>query len=452
MIMLDQIINLPQEVDSVPQKNSLDTYWPTRKKGNDFDWEETAGYVLGLLLHKQIDKDYDYENLISDCKNSFSEKLDDQGFWEIIEKMYFQGRTLNNVAPEFNLINAHLSKIERKNKRLGAIFENLICHGDLSVNPVEMESHLNFIEKDIYEVLGRKLIGEKPKCNEEVYLPFLADCFIKDVRFLEQHPTYFLAELVNCLKLYAFLYCSQLALNLKEWRQGEPTAKPLYFLLENEKASLERTWVRSNGFYSFDAATKWVFPILSMLENINKESKIKHPLWWYSEQFRNMSIDDRHVVAEKLQKFAEAFKEKRNLQTNLPNTQDPLEMLEALTTLAYEQFDDQLSFERIKRDYVDVNNLNRQAVIKEIGSDFVASRGRAGRILVINQDYLLLLTNLAIGENDRLRLHELLSAFQQRGVYFDKQSEIALVNFFERIGNVERLSDSGEAVYVYKTI
>ena len=71
---------------------------------------------------------------------------------------------------------------------------------------------------------------------------------------------------------------------------------------------------------------------------------------------------------------------------------------------------------------------------------------------MIDQEYLLLLTNLAIGEQGKLRLHELIIEFQKRGVFFDRESQGALVEFYERLGNVERLSDSGDAVYVKATI
>jgi DNA phosphorothioation-dependent restriction protein DptG len=78
--------------------------------------------------------------------------------------------------------------------------------------------------------------------------------------------------------------------------------------------------------------------------------------------------------------------------------------------------------------------------------------GRSGRVLVLNQDYLLLMTNLAIGVRPKLRLHELLIEFEQRGFYVDNQTKQALVAFYERMGNVERMSDSGDAVYVLKTV
>jgi DNA phosphorothioation-dependent restriction protein DptG len=54
--------------------------------------------------------------------------------------------------------------------------------------------------------------------------------------------------------------------------------------------------------------------------------------------------------------------------------------------------------------------------------------------------------------NEKLRLHELMTAFEQRGFYLDNQSRQILVAFYERMGNVERMSDSGDAVYVRKTV
>ena len=85
-------------------------------------------------------------------------------------------------------------------------------------------------------------------------------------------------------------------------------------------------------------------------------------------------------------------------------------------------------------------------------ANFVQSRGRHGNALVLKQDMLILLTNLTIGNQDKLRFHELMKGFEQRGVFTDKQTQQELINFYERIGNVERMSDSGDAVYVRKTV
>ena len=95
--------------------------------------------------------------------------------------------------------------------------------------------------------------------------------------------------------------------------------------------------------------------------------------------------------------------------------------------------------------------LNFQIKYK-ILKPFTQTRGSAGTIFILNQEYLLLLTNIAIGEREKLRLYEIIDEFKQRGVFFDKESQKALVEFYERLGNVEKMSDSGDAIYVKKTI
>lgn len=80
------------------------------------------------------------------------------------------------------------------------------------------------------------------------------------------------------------------------------------------------------------------------------------------------------------------------------------------------------------------------------------ARGRSGRVLVLTQDHIILLTNLVVGKEEKLRFHELIIGLQQRGIFVDKHTEQELIKFYERIGNVERMSDSGDAVYVRKTI
>jgi DNA phosphorothioation-dependent restriction protein DptG len=114
--------------------------------------------------------------------------------------------------------------------------------------------------------------------------------------------------------------------------------------------------------------------------------------------------------------------------------------------VAYEQF------EYTKTERASVNKKYIKELETQIAADFIQSRGRSGKVLILNQDHLLLLTNLAIGTNSKLRLHELIVEFERRGFYVDNQTKQALVAFYERMGNVERMSDSGDAVYVLKTI
>ncbi len=125
-------------------------------------------------------------------------------------------------------------------------------------------------------------------------------------------------------------------------------------------------------------------------------------------------------------------------------------LLKEIIKIAENQFSEE--FSEINGSRPEVNEKSVNAYIKNLCKEFIQYRGAAGATLVINFDFFLLLTNLCIGENEKLRLNELLIEMRKRGIYFDKKSLVEIINFYERVGNVERMSDSGDAIYVKKTI
>ncbi|MBB1382841.1 DNA phosphorothioation-dependent restriction protein DptG, partial [Shewanella sp. SR41-2] len=133
------------------------------------------------------------------------------------------------------------------------------------------------------------------------------------------------------------------------------------------------------------------------------------------------------------------------LTSDLQPANNNIEAISTLAKLFTEQFKKGSTRETAFTNFV---KATRETLIRP----FEQGRKRAGSYLVLNQDYLLLLTNITIGNREKIRLHELLKEFQSRGVFFDKSSEVCLIELFERMGNVERMSDSGDAVYVRKTI
>ena len=70
----------------------------------------------------------------------------------------------------------------------------------------------------------------------------------------------------------------------------------------------------------------------------------------------------------------------------------------------------------------------------------------------MQQDHLLLATNLCIGGDESVLFPELVRRFESRGIFWDQDSQVELVQFYRRVGNVKALSDTGEAVYVAKAI
>lgn len=463
--------DLPQSKDGV-KNNTLTTYFPinTKDRKDIFNWDSVLGYVVKTSYRKELylEKLTDDEKLAIkegetteseialatfklSCERSFKKKLDESDFWPILEKMYFENDQLFKISPEFLLFKTIKQKGSARDASLGGMFSNLLQNFFFNEKP---NNQFNFLEELLYsELLKLMEPSNKEKDgaltfsepSEAPYLPFIAKQLQQDLRFLGKRPKYLLSIFKEFLHLYAHLYTAQLALNLKRWQKGEPEAQLCYYILDSEKASDERYLIKDYGFKQLSKSLWNIFPYLSMNESLQSK-KIDNavntiqPLWALAE-----NLQQTPSSATLLKNYAEAFKESRDLHLDLSDSENPHDVLADLLQLSRMQFGS-------KETRHEINKLYVKATESEFCSHFAQSRGRAGRVLVFNQDYLLLLTNLAIGEQDKLRFHELIKAFESRGVFFDKQSQQALIKFFERIGNVERMSDSGDAVYVRKTI
>lgn len=429
----------------VSDKNKSPNYLPVRQKGNEFSWASVTGLVLGNVLQQGL-HDYSVEAFRDDCRSQFKELLNEPDVWEWLDHMYFSSHAVLQVSPLFLLFKAQKASREddedaAANQRMGDMFSGLLGGFRLNDKP---NDNLHFLEQVMLDVLVRHLrpLAGKGRHQEQPYLPFLTDAFRRDMQFLAAYPQYLMAELTNTLKLYAFSYCSQLSLAVRDWRLGTPHPKELYFILDTEKASTERDKLRDRGYRLLASTARELFPVLSAAEVLQCEDS-QRPLWQvYADASR---YEDQHALIDDLNGYIGQFAMSRQLQA--PVLAETLEeAFKQFVALAIRQFDPG------KSERYSVNQRYVRELEKKVFADFIQFRGRAGNILALNQDQLLLLTNLAIGRHDKLRFFELLSEFQQRGFFFDNQSQQVLIEFYERMGNVERMSDSGEAVYVRKTV
>lgn len=426
------------ELHTEIKSNPTSPFLPINTSKNDFKWDQVAALFLADLLGRSAEG-LDTEQLKAYCEEHFRHLLDDPEHWKLLEAMYFRRDALGNVAPELLLVAMQSQRSSTSDRRVADLFTSLRGRQECSSG---LSTPLNFIEQEILMVAQKHLTRSDPSAAFPPYLPFLAELFQRDLRFLASKPQVMLSLIQSFLELYGFLYISQLALNLNEWRSGEPQSKSLYFILENEKASTERSQIALSGYTALKEPVWRLFPKLAMLETLFPSNVDPVRLWELPALIGAEGASS--LIAQRLAAFAVDFAHDRKLAASTPRS-SVLEWIEELLELSVQQFGPgssrQSANQRVDGD-----------VHERLGGSFIHARGRAGRVLVLSQDAILLLTNLAVGEHSRLRMQELLQEFRARGVYFDKQSEQALIDFFERIGNVERMSDSGDAVYVRKTI
>ena len=431
-----------------PTDNRLSRFFPIRYKDDQKapDWNSILGMVVGELYKKELAlNDLDaYQSL---CEAELKQRLDDPAFWPVIKAMYFDSCSILEVAPEFLLFRAGETEDNKHNQRIGEMFVHLMG-GMVLVNFNPMQ--LNFIEQILFEVLNTQSLKMKAqKKNSKTivtpFLPFLTNTFKQDLAFLGTKPRYLLECFESFLRLYGFLYASQLAHNLLNWSEGEPKPCANYMILDTEKASAERHYLKEAGYKQLYKHTHRIFPYLTMSEML-QANREPMPLWQLAKKIDDLDELEKKVVTERLNTFIEEFKVNRKINATEDQPQvSPLAGLKEILRYSLVQFEPGRGREGINARFA-------KATLKHLCADFIKQRGAAGSVLVLNQDYLLLLTNLVIGNKESLRLNELIRGFNQRGVFFDKQSQAEIVQFYERIGNVERMSDSGDAVYVRKTV
>ena len=123
-----------------------------------------------------------------------------------------------------------------------------------------------------------------------------------------------------------------------------------------------------------------------MTDSLQNSLEGKKPLWEFYH--RRHEIDLQELI-----KYCQDFANDRKLQLKSEHINTHEEAFIELAYLFKEQFSK--TTDRISRN----NN-----VIKDIKNivlkPFVQTRGRAGSIFVLNQEYRLLLTNLVIGEKE----------------------------------------------------
>lgn len=453
--------------DLKPSSNVLNSYFPARTnvKEGDFDWGVAKAIVIRNLYRKDINSKLkkiqadssQKEKTILDvflkqCKEDFLLKLDDEALWDYIEDMYFENNAIYQISPEFLLFKLAPLTASSSQHNLANMFSSMMRGYGLkeAITTVNnfLESHIlsSLKSENILEDFeaGTRLLSKG--INEDAYLPFLSDCFNQDLEFLARRPKYMLQQMENLLRLYGYLYTAQLALNIKNLEQ-EPSPKPLYFIMENEAASRERPDLVRHGHQSVQRFIPYIFPYLSMSESLQDTDKENNqhrlPLW---KLIKKLQPED----AFKLKKYAEEFARDRHDGDDFKlsydhENDDPKFWLNCLLIEAVKQFDKKKSRAAANEKFIKTTEI-------ELCSEFVKARGQVGKVLVMNQDYISLITNLAVGSSDKLRFHELLESFKLRGICFDRQSQKALIQFYERVGNVERMSDSGDAVYVRKTV
>ena len=416
--------------------NEAGQYLPIGTKGpkeHKLDWDQVFQSLIEDLFQLSLDK-RDKENLKTEILESFRNSRNTRELVNIFDELYFSSDTINNITPLAYLV----SKNETVTTRTKAMIN--IVKGLLKspLNDKLISSGNNPLESLLIEKI-KQLCKIKTFDEERVsYLPFLADLFTEDIKTLTKNPSYFLSELEGFINIYTFLYLTQLTKHLciPANRYLTPTAKPIYFILETEAGSKDRHECNQYGYDHLFSKTNgialYLFPYLGYLNNLSKE-----PSWMLDNYNSDQFVSKTNYLNQSVGVlFDESYRHEDTLQAAINSG----------LNLQIKAFN--------KSTRKGVNKKVVEVFEKIFSAEFITDRKAAGKYFVLNSNKLLLLTNLVINASpeSKLLIDDVIEGFKKRGIWLDIKSKKALLKFYENVGNIEKLSDSGDAVYVKTTI
>lgn len=398
-------------------------------------------------------------------KNALSkvETIDYQDLEEVLTTLYFDD--------EANLIKFHIDTLvyldfissESALRNISRFVYDTFFSGQNITSSDESKKDENILNSLILESLP-ELSNSQNDTNEKLYRdlqPKVSELFKRDLSFLKESNELFLNHIEDLIKFYYFQYYVQLIIDLKNFGSKESEVKPISFTLDWEILSSSRVNTQYISWKNlFNTEHKYLFVHANVIELLNYIYIDGSPIGDYRsirKLYNELDEDEKTQLEEAIQLLTIRY---TNSLTSFNSGSDWIDCKEKLSqsldNKSFENKCDKLIYELWYKVRYQFEHSTRGAASKRYISwfssfcdaNFLKNRGRLGKVFTLSQEYLLFLTRLCIGNNDKIRLKQLWVEFENRGLHFDESSKSEIVRLFEKINLIEKKSDSGDAQYV----
>lgn len=319
----------------------------------------------------------------------------------------------------------------------------------------------NMIDKKSDDIFHRLLLDSLPDLDkkkpivEKQHYPVskqLRTCFDIDLKNLCSGEKFRVQDLKKLFIYYLFAHQIEVALRFQRvlyGKQGEDI--PLY-TMEWEQISASREGY-IGGWKRIEHCRKQLFSmaICSELMNWTSIADDNGP-FGYSELvqlYETLDQESKNRLEKELDTICDEYKSNINDVTwdeFIPS--QSLGIVGRLKTL-HEMVEYQ--FSRSTRQ--SAANRYNDWLLLFANINFLKSRGRIGRTLTLTREWFLFLASLCAQSNGgRIRLNDFWEELRKRGIGLDHDSKLSAVSLLDRLGLLDKKSDSGDAQYVRSVI
>lgn len=315
----------------------------------------------------------------------------------------------------------------------------------------QAEEECDVLQSYFFEIL--KAVSKVTPIQKSDYyqvVSILDQPFKEDLLYLLSQNSLNSTTLKRFFNLYYFTYLAQTILQLDSFLSGKTNVmKENYFCVSWEKISQSRECVKQ-GWDSLKQASLNMFPhmitlmILNMIEQPDDQPRITFDYVTLNRLIHDKVFDEQQVL-EQIRVMTDTY---RNSITDSEKMRT-YERDPGQNTVNGEI---KYLFESVKRQFADSGRSGvpeRYAGnFKNAAAYFLVAHGRLGNVLTVDQEMLLFLVSLVIKTEETMRLNQVFTELQKRGIYFDYRSKEEIEAFLEKLNLIEKKSDSGDAKYV----
>lgn len=436
-----------------PKMNIEILPYNTKFKDSQYNFREVVGEFIRLVGHKKLPEVINTDDLISKVIEKIDyDNVNQRSEFKQMVKTFFiddQGQLYLFHPQTLYYINT----IDNENKKLALFLRDVLWKQNEPWTVEETEGNsMDLVSDLLFKSLPELEIATKTSKYYKDMVPGISDLFASDFRWLATKSELFTLQIDKLISYYYFFYITQFALrNEMMFNRSDKKVIPVYFTFEEEE-KLSKTRVSYEfGWKNVERPVNRLFSHVNLLKMLNISSDENNEFLTYqqiAERINDMSKDEQKILEQDVDTLITEYQNKLSGDSRwalLGKFSNPyqISVLNKLYLLL-QMIDHQFNQTSRSKPY----NEYKQWFVHFCQKSFLKSRGRSGKMLILDTDYLLFLTKLIIKNEPKIRLKKLFEEFGLRGIVFDRDTQTAIIEYFEKLNLLEKKSDSGDAIYV----
>lgn len=425
----------------------------TKFKDNQYNFREVVGEFIRLVGQKKLPEVVNTDDLILNVLNKIEfENVNQRSeFKQMVKTLFLDDHGQLYLFHPQTLY--YINTVDSENKKLALFLYDVLWKQEEPWAVETNQGNSNDLMSDLlFKSLPELEVAPKTAKSYTDMVPGISDLFVHDFKWLATKNELFTSQVEKLISYYYFFYVTQFSLrNEMMFNHFERKVKPVYFTFEEEE-KLSKTRVSYEfGWRSLERSVNRLFSHVNLLKMLNLSTDSTNELLSYQEiadRIGAMSQDEQKILEQDVDTLIDEYKKKLSGDSRwdlMGNFSQPyqISVLNKLYLLLH-MIDHQFNQTSRSKPY----NEYKQWFVHFCQKSFLKSRGRSGKMLILDTDYLLFLTKIMIKDETKIRLKKLFEEFGLRGIIFDRDTQTAIIEYFEKLNLLEKKSDSGDAIYV----